>query len=135
MTDIKQISGGICAAEGFRAAGIYCGIRKKKDKKDLALIFSSVPASAAAVYTTNLVKGAPLTVTKQNISDGIAQAVICDPPYKIDYCIMHLIVHLPCPFLSYRYYAYPQIEGWVIFLCSLVFPRQRRRNESSHRFQ
>ena len=65
MTDIKQISGGICAAEGFRAAGIYCGIRKKKDKKDLALIFSSVPASAAAVYTTNLVKGAPLTVTRQ----------------------------------------------------------------------
>ena len=75
---IKQISGGVCAAEGFQAAGIYCGIRKNKSKKDLALIASSVPAHAAAVYTTNLVKGAPLTVTKTHIADGTAQAVICN---------------------------------------------------------
>ena len=75
---IKQIEGSICAAKGFTASGMYCGIRKRNDKNDLALIFSKVPAHAAAVYTTNLVKGAPLTVTKQHIADGMAQAVICN---------------------------------------------------------
>ncbi len=75
---MKSISGGICAAKGFSAGGVHCGIRKNRTKKDLALIVSEVPASAAAVYTTNLVKGAPLTVTKNNIADGIAQAVICN---------------------------------------------------------
>ena len=75
---MKLITGGVCAASGFKASGIHCGIRKNHSKKDLALIVSDVPASAAAVYTTNLVKGAPLTVTKQNIADGIAQAVICN---------------------------------------------------------
>ena len=75
---IKQIEGSICAAKGFTASGMYCGIRKRNDKNDLALIFSKVSAHAAAVYTTNLVKGAPLTVTKQHIADGMAQAVICN---------------------------------------------------------
>ena len=75
---MKMISGGVCAAKGFTANGIHCGIRKNHDKKDLALIVSQVPATAAAVYTTNLVKGAPLTVTKRNIADGKAQAVICN---------------------------------------------------------
>ena len=76
---MKKIEGGICAAKGFTASGVHCGIRKNRTKKDLALIFSEVPASAAAVYTTNLVKGAPLTVTKNHISkDGKAQAVICN---------------------------------------------------------
>ncbi len=75
---MKLISGGVCAAKGFKANGLHCGIRKNHSKKDLALIVSDVPASAAAVYTTNLVKGAPLTVTKNNIANGIAQAVICN---------------------------------------------------------
>ena len=75
---MKIISGGVCAAKGFQASGVHCGIRASRTKRDLALIYSSVPASAAAVYTTNLVKGAPLTVTKQHISDGVAQAVICN---------------------------------------------------------
>ena len=75
---MKMIEGGVCAAKGFTANGIHCGIRKNHSKKDLALILSAVPASAAAVYTTNLVKGAPLTVTKNHISNGIAQAVICN---------------------------------------------------------
>ena len=74
----KQINGGVCAAKGFTANGVLCGIRKNRTKRDLALIVSEVPASAAAVYTKNLVKGAPLTVTKNNISNGIAQAVICN---------------------------------------------------------
>ena len=75
---IKLIDGGVCAAKGFRANGIHCGIRKNKLKKDLALIVSDNACNAAAVYTTNLVKGAPLTVTKSHISDGKAQAVICN---------------------------------------------------------
>ena len=72
------IEGGVCAAKGFKANGIHCGIRKNKSKRDLSLIYSEQRASAAAVYTTNLVKGAPITVTKENISDGYAQAVICN---------------------------------------------------------
>ena len=75
---MKFISGGVCASSGFKASGVHCGIRKNHIKKDLALIYSEVKANAAAVYTTNLVKGAPLTVTKKHISDGVAQAVICN---------------------------------------------------------
>jgi len=75
---IKTIEGGICAAKGFVANGIHCGIRKNHSKRDLALILSEKKANAAAVYTTNLVKGAPLTVTKNHIADGTAQAIICN---------------------------------------------------------
>ncbi len=75
---MKEITGGICAAKGFKANGIHCGIRKNKTKRDLSLITSEVKAATAAVYTTNLVKGAPLTVTKNHIADGYAQAVICN---------------------------------------------------------
>ncbi|MBQ4071074.1 MAG: bifunctional glutamate N-acetyltransferase/amino-acid acetyltransferase ArgJ [Clostridia bacterium] len=75
---MEIITGGVCAAKGFTASGIHCGIRKNKTKRDLALIYSEVRASAAAVYTTNKVKGAPLTVTKNNIADGYARAVICN---------------------------------------------------------
>ena len=75
---MKIIQGGVCAATGFKANGIHCGIRKNHSKKDLALIVSDVPAAAASVYTTNLVKGAPLTVTKNHIANGIAQAIICN---------------------------------------------------------
>ena len=75
---MKLIDGGICAAKGYKAAGVHCGIRKNHSKKDLSLILSEVPASAAAVYTTNLVKGAPLTVTKAHLENGVARAVICN---------------------------------------------------------
>ncbi|MBR2054468.1 MAG: bifunctional glutamate N-acetyltransferase/amino-acid acetyltransferase ArgJ [Clostridia bacterium] len=75
---MKLISGGVCAAKGYKANGVHCGIRKNKTKRDLSLVVSDVKASAAAVYTLNLVKGAPLTVTKQHIADGYAQAIICN---------------------------------------------------------
>lgn len=75
---MTQIKGGVCAAKGFSAAGIHCGIRKNKSKRDLALVLSEVPASTAAVYTTNLVKGAPLLVTKEHLKNGKAQAYICN---------------------------------------------------------
>ena len=75
---MKIINGGVCAAKGFTAGGVHCGIRKNRMKRDISLIYSEKVASAAAVYTTNKVKGAPLTVTKNNIADGKAQAVICN---------------------------------------------------------
>ena len=75
---MKIINGGVTAAQGFKASGIHCGIRRNTSKNDLSLIVSETPASAAAVYTTNLVKGAPLTVTKAHIADGKAQAIICN---------------------------------------------------------
>ncbi len=78
MNQITMIPGGVCAAEGFSAGGIHCGIRKNKTKNDLSVIYSDTRAATACVYTTNLVKGAPLTVTKNHIADGYAQAVICN---------------------------------------------------------
>ncbi len=73
---MKFIDGGVTAAKGFIASGIHCGIRKNQTKKDLAMIKSDNLCSAAAVYTQNKVYGAPITVTKNNISNGYAQAVI-----------------------------------------------------------
>ena len=75
---MKEIQGGICAAKGFKANGIHCGIRKNKSKRDLSLVVSDVRATAAAVYTTNLVKGAPILVNQKHLADGYAQAIICN---------------------------------------------------------
>jgi glutamate N-acetyltransferase/amino-acid N-acetyltransferase len=71
-----QIRGGVTAAKGFTASGIHVGIRKNREKKDLALVWSEIPCSAAAVYTTNQVKGQPLIVTQEHLADGRAQAII-----------------------------------------------------------
>ena len=75
---MKKIEGGICAPQGFRASGVRAGIRGNKPKRDLSLIVSDVPATAAATYTTNLVKGAPLTVTKEHLKNSHARAIICN---------------------------------------------------------
>ena len=75
---MKMIEGGVTAAQGFVAGGIHCGVRKNKSKPDLAMIYSEAPCAAAAVYTQNLVKGAPILVTQKNIADGAAKAVICN---------------------------------------------------------
>ncbi len=75
---MKEITGGVCAAKGFKANGVHCGIRKNHAKRDLALIVSEKKASAACVYTTNLVKSAPIKVTKENVADGYAEAIICN---------------------------------------------------------
>lgn len=73
---LKEIVGGVCAPQGFSANGVHCGIRKNKIKKDLALIVADKRCAAAGVYTTNLVKGAPILVTQKNLADGHARAVI-----------------------------------------------------------
>lgn len=76
---MQYIDGGVCAPKGFQAAGVHCGIRSKNtDKKDLALIVSDELCTAAAVYTQNKVKGAPIAVTREHLKDGKAKAVICN---------------------------------------------------------
>ena len=78
MDQITFITGGVTAAQGFSATGEHIGIRKNRTRRDVALIVSDVPASAACCYTQNLVQGAPLAVTKQNVANGVAQAIICN---------------------------------------------------------
>ena len=71
------VDGGVCAAEGFTAAGVIAGIKAgNTTKRDLAMIFCAERCKAAALYTTNKVKGAPIYVTKKHLEDGCAQAVI-----------------------------------------------------------
>lgn len=76
--DIKWIDGGVTAPKGFKASGVHAGIRRNKMKKDLALIVAEKPCVASAVYTRNKVFGAPITVTRKNLENGIAEAVICN---------------------------------------------------------
>ncbi|MCL2577584.1 MAG: bifunctional glutamate N-acetyltransferase/amino-acid acetyltransferase ArgJ [Defluviitaleaceae bacterium] len=71
-------SGGITAVPGFKVAGIHCGIRKNKDKRDLALVLADKLCSAAAVYTTNKVKGAPIMLTIEHLKNGKARAFLCN---------------------------------------------------------
>jgi len=75
---VKRIEGGVCAPKGFRANGLWCGIRKKNDKRDLSLIVSDAPCAAAGMYTKNVVKAASVLVTREHLSDGNARAVICN---------------------------------------------------------
>lgn len=79
--NVNFIEGGVCAAKGFRANGIQCGLAHAgasvtKKKNDIALIVADKECTSAAVYTTNKVKGAPILVTKKHLEDGIAKAVI-----------------------------------------------------------
>lgn len=81
VENIKFVEGGVCAAKGFKANGIQCGLSHAgasvtAKKNDLALIVADKDCTAAAVYTTNKVKGAPILVTKGHIKDGTARAVI-----------------------------------------------------------
>lgn len=73
---MKVIEGGVCAPNGFKAGACLCGIKKTSTKDDVAIIYSEKECQVAAVYTKNIVKAAPLKVTKQHIADGVAQAVI-----------------------------------------------------------
>ncbi|MFT8348048.1 bifunctional glutamate N-acetyltransferase/amino-acid acetyltransferase ArgJ [Clostridium saccharoperbutylacetonicum] len=74
--DITYINGGVTAPKGFLASGIHCGLKPGNLKKDLALIYSEVPAAAAGMYTKNKVKGAPIYITKEHLTNKKAQAII-----------------------------------------------------------
>ena len=76
---LKFIDGGVCAAQGFRAAGIHVGVKTHATwKKDVALIVSDVECAAAGVFTKNVVKSAPIHVTKAHLVNGKARAVIAN---------------------------------------------------------
>lgn len=75
---MNTVLGGVCAPKGFSANGLHCGIRKNRDRRDLALIASENIAAAACVYTQNKVKGAPIYVTMEHVKDGYARAIICN---------------------------------------------------------
>ena len=75
----KMISGGVCAAEGFKAAGIHVGVKTHAAwKKDVALIVSDVPCAAAAMFTKNVVQAAPIHVTKDHLAKGQVRAIIAN---------------------------------------------------------
>lgn len=76
--NLIPIEGGVCAAKGFQAAGVHCGIRKNRSKKDLALIYSQTECAVACTYTQNKVFGAPITVTRKHVANGKAKAIICN---------------------------------------------------------
>ncbi|WP_286064239.1 bifunctional glutamate N-acetyltransferase/amino-acid acetyltransferase ArgJ [Faecalibaculum rodentium] len=73
---MKGIEGGITAAKGYKTGAVHSGIRASQSKKDLAVIVSEVPCQAAAVYTSNIVKAAPLHITREHLGDGTAQAIV-----------------------------------------------------------
>ena len=76
----KEIAGGVCAAQGFRAAGVHCGVKagSSPDKNDLALILSEKECAAAGVYTLNRVKAAPIYVTMDHLENGVAWGVVAN---------------------------------------------------------
>ncbi len=73
---MKMINGGVCAAQGFTAGSIRCGIKESRAADDTAIIYSDCECTAAAVYTLNRVKAAPIYVTKEHLAQGTARAVI-----------------------------------------------------------
>ena len=76
---MQKINSGVTAPKGFLAGGVHCGVKTNNTaKKDIAIIYSEKPCTAAAVYTQNKVFGAPITVTRRNIANGMAQAVVCN---------------------------------------------------------
>lgn len=78
IMEYKTIAGSVAAPLGFKASGVHCGIRRNRTKKDLALIAADVICDAAALYTQNKVKGAPIIVTKDHLKNGRARAIICN---------------------------------------------------------
>ena len=97
----KYIEGGVCAAKGFVANGLNCGINPVKEKFDLGVVYSEKECNAAGVYTQNKVKGAPIIVTKKHLekSGGKAKAVIVNSKTQIH--VMLTVRRLQRKFLSF----------------------------------
>ena len=77
---MKEITGGVCAATGFTASGLRCGVKAnaRPDRKDLALIYSEKPCSAAGMFTTNQVKASCVQLSMRHVENGRAQAVVAN---------------------------------------------------------
>lgn len=77
MNEIRQIKGGVCAAAGFAAGATGCGIKTGEiTRDDLAVVFSDVPAAAAATFTTNKIKAAPVRISADHLRSGRVRAVV-----------------------------------------------------------
>ena len=75
---MEWIAGGVCAPQGFRAAGIHCGVRKNKEKKDLALVAADTLCAAAGTFTRNRVKASPVQLCIEHLAAGRARAIVCN---------------------------------------------------------
>ena len=75
---MKIIEGGVCAAKGFTAGSVRCGIKESRTADDTAIIFSACECTAAATYTMNRVKAAPLYVTMEHLENGVARAIVAN---------------------------------------------------------
>lgn len=75
---MKIIEGGVCAAKGFKAGSVRCGVKESRLNDDTAIIFSECECTAAATYTMNRVKAAPLYVTMEHLEDGVARAIVAN---------------------------------------------------------
>ena len=75
---MKIIDGGVCAAQGFTAGSIRSGIKESRANDDTAIIFSACECTAAATYTMNRVKAAPLYVTMEHLENGVARAIVAN---------------------------------------------------------
>jgi glutamate N-acetyltransferase/amino-acid N-acetyltransferase len=75
---MREVEGGVCAPRGFRAGGIWCGIKAGSRKRDLALIYSEKPCAAAALFTANRVQAAPVLVSREHLKGGVLRAVIAN---------------------------------------------------------
>ena len=80
---MQKINSGVTAPKGFLAGGVHCGVKTNNTaKKDIAIIYSEKPCTAAAVYTQNKVFGAPITVTRRNIADGMVRTPAMQTAWK-----------------------------------------------------
>ncbi len=75
---MKEINGGVCAPKGFRAGGVWCGVKASSTKKDLALIYSEKVCTCAAMYTSNRVKAASILVSQMNLAGGLCHGIIAN---------------------------------------------------------
>ena len=75
---MKIIDGGVCAAKGFKAGSVRCGIKASRTNDDTAIIFSECECNAAATYTMNRVKAAPVYVTMEHLENGVARAIVAN---------------------------------------------------------
>ena len=128
---MKEINGGVCAAQGFKASGIHCGVKEgsSPDKNDLALILSEKECNAAAVYTLNRVKAAPIYVTMEHLEDGVAWGVIANSGNANACCPMsHENAEAMCE-------AAAQATGRLLRTLWWVPPASSARPSTSRRFR
>ena len=107
---MKIIEGGVCAAKGFKAGSVRCGIKASRTNDDTAIIFSECECNAAATYTMNRVKAAPVYVTMEHLENGVARAIVANsgnvkfPPTVMMPALLFFLFFF---FMMLAFYAFP----------------------------